>query len=165
LRAMGLVSMGRVLATDDPERARSALVEAVTQAEEGHSGLLGDQAKRVLSELDAARGGHRAGLVALGELLEGFGRSGDLSQQLQTVVSTLDPLMAVGAFDVATLLCGALGQTALASAAQRERVLDASRTRLSNDAYRTAFGRGAELSPTELMHVAVAEIERLTDQP
>ncbi len=165
LRAMGLVSIGRVLVADDPERARSALIEAVTQADVSHSGLLGDQAKRVLSELHAARGGHKAGLVALGELLEGFGRSGDLSQQLQTVVSTLDPLMAVGAFEVATLLCGALGQTALASAAQRERVLGASRTRLSNDAYRTAYGRGAELSPTELMHVAVAEIERLTEQP
>ena len=165
LRAMGLVSIGRVLVADDPERARSALIEAVTQADVSHSGLLGDQAKRVLSELHAARGGHKAGLVALGELLEGFGRSGDLSQQLQTVVSTLDPLMAVGAFEVATLLCGALGQTALASAAQRERVLEASRTRLSNDAYRTAYGRGAELSPTELMHVAVAEIERLTEQP
>ena len=109
LRAMGLVSIGRVLVADDPERARSALIEAVTQADVSHSGLLGDQAKRVLSELHAARGGHRAGLAALGELLEGFGRSGDLSQQLQTVVSTLDPLMAVGAFEVATLLCGASG--------------------------------------------------------
>jgi predicted ATPase/DNA-binding SARP family transcriptional activator/class 3 adenylate cyclase len=165
LRAMGLVSIGRVLATSDPERARSALVEAVTQAEESRSGLLADQAKRVLSELDAARGGHRAGLAELGHLLEGFGRSGDLSQQLQTVVSTLDPLMAVGAFDVATLLCGALGQTALASAAQRGRVLEASRNLLSNDAYRAAFGRGAELSPTQLMRVAVAEIERVTGQP
>ena len=72
LRAMGLVSIGRVLAADDPERARSALIEAVTQADESHSGLLGDQAKRVLSELHAARGGHRAGLVALGELLGGI---------------------------------------------------------------------------------------------
>jgi predicted ATPase/DNA-binding SARP family transcriptional activator len=165
LRAMGLVSIGRVLSAQDPERARRALVEAVTLAEASHSGLLADQAKRVLSEIDAARGGHRAGLVALGELLQGFGRSGDLSQQLQTVVSTLDPLMAVGAFDVATQLCGALGQTALGSVAQCERVLEASRTRLSNDAYRTAFSRGADLSPTELMRVAVAEIERLTDQP
>jgi predicted ATPase len=165
LRAMGLVSLGRVLSAKDPERARSALVEAVTLAEASHSGLLADQAKRVLSEIHAARGGHRAGLVALGELLEGFGRSGDLSQQLQTVVSTLDPLMAVGAFEVATQLCGGLGQTALGSVAQCERALGASRTRLSNDAYRTAFGRGADLSPSELMRVAAAEIERLTDQP
>jgi len=164
LRAMGLVSIGRVLSAEDPERARSALVEAVTLAEASHSGLLADQAKRVLSEMHAARGGHRAGLAALGELLQGFGRSGDLSQQLQTVVSTLDPLMAVGAFDVATQLCGGLGQTALGSVAQCERALEASRTRLSNDAYRTAFGRGADLSPTELMRVAAAEIERLTAQ-
>ena len=146
-----------------PSGPAAALVEAVTQAEESRSGLLGDQAKRVLSELDAARGGHREGLAELGQLLVSFGRSGDLSQQLQTVVSTLDPLMAVGAFDVATVLCGALGQTALASAAQRGRALDASQTLLSSDAYRTAFGRGAELSPTQLMHVAVAEIERLTE--
>jgi predicted ATPase/DNA-binding SARP family transcriptional activator len=164
LRAMGLVSIGRVLATDEPEQARGALIDAVALAEESRSGLLGDQARRVLSELDAVRGGHRAGLAELGQLLLGFGRSGDLSQQLQTVVSTLDPLMAVGAFDVAAVLCGALGRTALASAAQRGRVLDASRTRLSSDAYRTAIGRGAELSPTQLMHVAVTEIERLTEQ-
>jgi hypothetical protein len=165
LRAMGLVSIGRVLSAADPERARSALVEAVTLAEASHSGLLADQAKRVLSEIHAARGGHRAGLAALGELLSGFGRSGDLSQQLQTVVSTLDPLLAVGAFDVATQLCAGLGQTALGSVAQCERALHAARTRLSNDAYRTAFGRGADLSPTELMRVATAEIERLTDHP
>jgi hypothetical protein len=63
------------------------------------------------------------------------------------------------------VLCGALGQTALASAAQRDRVLEASRARLSSDAYRIAFGRGTELSPTQLMQVAVAEIARLTDQP
>lgn len=162
---MGLVSIGRVLAADDPERARIALSEAVTLAEASQSSLLVDQAKRVMSEIDAASGGHRAGLVALGELLLGFGRSGDLSQQLQTVVSTLDPLVAVDAFEVATLLCGALGQTALGSVAQCERVLTASRTRLSHDAYRTAFSRGADLSPTELMHVAAAEIERLTHQP
>ena len=161
---MGLVSIGRALASGDPERARPALVEAVTQAEESRSGLLGDQAKRVLSELDAARGGHRAGLAELGQLLLSFGRSGDLSQQLQTVVSTLDPLMAVGAFDVATQLCGGLGQTALGSVVQCERALEAARTRLSNEAYRTAFGQGAHLSPTELMRVAAAEIERLTDQ-
>jgi predicted ATPase/DNA-binding SARP family transcriptional activator len=164
LRAMGLVSTGRALSAQDPARARTALVEAVTLAEASHSGLLADQAKRVLSEIHAARGGHRAGLVTLGELLLGFGRSGDLSQQLQTVVSTLDPLIAVGAFEVATLLCGALGQTALGSVAQCERALEASRTRLSHDAYRTAFGRGADLSPTGLMRVAGAEIERLTDQ-
>jgi hypothetical protein len=165
LRAMGLVSIGRVLSTEDPDRARSALVEAVTLAEASHSGLLADQAKRVLSEIHAARGGHRAGLAALGELLSGFGRSGDLSQQLQTVVSALDPLVAVGAFDVATQLCAGLGQTALGSVAQCERALHAARARLSNDAYRTAFGRGADLSPTELMRVAAAEIERLTDHP
>jgi hypothetical protein len=165
LRAMGLVSIGRVLAAKDPERARRALGEAVTLAEASHSSLLVDQAKRVISEIDAAGGGHRAGLVALGELLLGFGRSGDLSQQLQTVVSALDPLVAADAFEVATLLCGALGQTALGSVAQCERVLAASRTRLSHDAYRTAFSRGTDLSPTELMHVAAAEIERLTHQP
>jgi hypothetical protein len=162
---MGLVSIGRALAAKDPERARSALVEVVTLADASHSRLLVDQAKRVLSEIDAAQGAHRTGLVALGELLQGFGRSGDLSQQLQTVVSTLDPLVAVEAFDVAALLCGTLGQTALGSAAQCRRALGAARTRLSNDAYRTAFTRGAELSPTELTRVAVAEIERLTRQP
>jgi hypothetical protein len=73
--------------------------------------------------------------------------------------------VAVEAFDVAALLCGALGQTALGSSAQCERALAAARTRLSNDAYRTAFARGAELSPSALTRVAVAEIERLTRQP
>ncbi len=165
LRAMGLVSIGRALAGKDPDRARGALVEVVTLADASHSRLLVDQARRVLSEMDAAHGAHRAGLVALGELLLGFARSGDLSQQLQTVVSTLDPLAAVEAFDVVALLCGALGQTALGSSAQCERALAAARTRLSNDAYRTAFARGAELSPSELTRLAVAEIERLTRQP
>jgi predicted ATPase len=165
LRAMGLVSLGRVLSAKDPERARRALVEVVTSADSSHSSLLVHQAKRILSEMEAAHGGHREGLAALGDLLQGFARTGDLSQQLQTVVSALDPLMAVDAFDVATVLCGALGQTALGSAAQCERALERSRTRLSGDGYRTAFSRGATLSPTELMRVVAAEIERLTHQP
>jgi len=162
LRAMGLVSVGRVLATDDPARARRALGEAVDLAHASRSSLLAGQSQRVLTEIDAASGDHFAGLAALGDLLRGFGRSGDLSQQLQTVVSTLDSLIAVDAFELATLLCGALGQTALGSAAQCERVLAVSRTRLSGEAYRTAFRRGAQLSPTELMQVAAAEITRLT---
>ena len=123
LRAMGLVSIGRVLSAEDPERARSALIEAVTLAEASHSGLLARP-----GETGPERDPRGAGVVTgrvwprWGNCSQGFGRSGDLSQQLQTVVSTLDPLMAVGAFDVATLLCGALGQTALGSVAQCERV-------------------------------------------
>jgi hypothetical protein len=109
LRAMGLVSVGRVLATDDPARARRALGEAVDLAHASRSSLLAGQSQRVLTEIDAASGDHFAGLAALGDLLRGFGRSGDLSQQLQTVVSTLDSLIAVDAFELATLLCGALG--------------------------------------------------------
>ena len=45
LRAMGLVSVGRVLATDDRDRARTALSEAVTLAEASRCGLLVDQAE------------------------------------------------------------------------------------------------------------------------
>jgi hypothetical protein len=137
----------------------------LTLAKATQSTLLVDQAKRVMSEIDAAHGDRRAGLVALGELLQGFGRSGDLSQQLQTVVSTLDSLVAVDAFELATLLCGALGQTALGSSAQCERTLEITRARLSKDAYRTAFSRGVALSPTELMQVAAVELERLTRTP
>lgn len=161
LRAMGLVSVGRVLATEMRDRARTALSEAVTLAETSRCGLLVDQAKRVLSEIDAAAGSKSAGFRGLADLLR-FGHSGDLSQQLQTVVSALDPLVRVGAIEVATVFCGALSQTALGSVAQCERVLALSRTRLSDQAYRTAFARGSALSPAQLVDVAANELERLT---
>jgi hypothetical protein len=164
LRAMGLVSAGRAIALENVDRARSILTEAVTLAEASRCGLLVDQAKRVMSEIDAVAGVHSAaGFRGLVDLLQAFGHSGDLSQQLQTVVSALDPLVNVDALEVATVLCGALSQTALGSAAQCERVLALSRTRLSGEAYRTAFGRGSALSPAELIEMAARELERLTN--
>jgi hypothetical protein len=164
LRAMGLVSIGRALALENVDRARASLTEAVALAETSRCGLLVDQAKRVMSEIDAVAGGHGAGFRGLADLLEGFGHSGDLSQQLQTVVSTLDPLMSVDAFEVATVTCGALSQTALGSAGQCQRVLALCRTRLSSNAYRTAFDRGAGLSPVELVDMVAVELEKLTNR-
>ncbi len=160
LQAMGLVSVGRALATEDGERARRALTRAVTLAEASRCGLLADQAKRVLSEIDALAGVHEVGFRGLADLLR-FGHSGDLSQQLQTVVSALDPLVSVDAIEVATVLCGGLSHTALGSVAQCERVLAVSRTRLSSHAYRTAFSRGSSLSATQLVAMAAGELERL----
>ena len=119
---MGLVSLGRALALENGDRARTALTEAVTLAEASRCGLLVDQAKRVLSEIDALAGIHEDGFRGLADLLR-HGHSGDLSQQLQTVVSALDPLVSVDAIEVATVLCGALSQTVLGSVAQCERVL------------------------------------------
>jgi hypothetical protein len=71
-------------------------------------------------------------------------------------------LAAVEAFEVATLLCGALGQTALGAVAQCENVLEVARSRLSSDLYRTASSRGGSLSPSELMSVAAVELAKLT---
>ncbi len=163
LQAMGLVSVGRALAIDNGDRARSALTEAVTLAETSRCGLLVDQAKRMLSEIDALTGVHEDGFRGLADLLR-FGHSGDLSQQLQTVVSALDPLVSVDAIEVATVLCGALSQTALGSVAQCERVLAQARTRLSSHGYRTAFSRGSSLSATQLVALAASELERLASR-
>jgi predicted ATPase/DNA-binding SARP family transcriptional activator/class 3 adenylate cyclase len=162
LRAMGLVSVGRALAAENKDRARTALTEAVTLAEISRCGLLVDQAKRILSGIDAVAGVHDAGFRGLTDLLRS-GHSGDLSQQLQTVVSALEPLVTVDAIEVATVLCGALSQTALGSVAQCERVLALARTRLSGQAYRTAFSRGSELSPAQLVDLAANELERLSN--
>ena len=162
LRAMGLVSVGRALAFENVDRARTILTEAVTLAEASRCGLLVDQAKRVMSEIDAVAGVRSAGFRGLVELLQGFGHSGDLSQQLQTVVSALDPLVSVDAFEVVTVMCGSLSQTALGSAAQCQRVLALCRTRLSVDAYRTAFSRGSTLTPAQLVGLVAVELERLT---
>jgi hypothetical protein len=162
LRAMGLVSVGRVLALEDVDRARTILTEAVALADASRCGLLVDQAKRVMSEIDAVAGMNGAGFRGLADLLEGFGHSGDLSQQLQTVVSALDPLVSVEAFEVATAMCGSLSQTAFGSSAQCQRALALCRDRLSIDAYRTAFSRGSTLSPAQLVDMVAGELERLT---
>jgi predicted ATPase/class 3 adenylate cyclase len=161
LRAMGLVSVGRALALENVDRARTILTEAVTLADASGCGLLVDQAKRVMSEIDAVAGGHGAGFRGLADLLQGFGHSGNLSQQLQTVVSALDPLVSVDAFEVATAIGGALSQTALGSTAQCQRALALCRDRLSMDAYRTAFSRGSILSPAQLVDMVAIELERL----
>jgi hypothetical protein len=164
LRAMGLVSIGRVLATIDVNRSRFTFTKAAELAESVRCGLLGDQARRGLSELEASAGGNAAALPALQRLLERFRASGDLSQQLQTIVSFLEPLVALDAFEIATVLCGALSKTALGMTARCQNVLAITAGRMAPELFRAALERGASLSPHQLVTVATVDVELLLDQ-
>jgi predicted ATPase/DNA-binding SARP family transcriptional activator len=162
LRAMGLLAQGRALTRENPDLARVSLSEAVSLAETIRSILLVRQSKRVLGELDSSVIGGNSGLRQLRNLLGDFGRAGDVSQQLQTVVSALDLLAAAGAYEVVTVLCAGLAETALGSSAQCKRALDVARTRLSSGAYVKEFRRGSSLTPRQLIATAEREFERLT---
>jgi len=162
LRAMGLVSIGRTFDDDDdPAPAMAALDEAVALAVSGRCNLVANQAQRTLLELQSRGGDRRGSLPALKRLLEEFQRSGDVSQQLQTLVSALDPLVQAGALDTAAVLCAGLARTPLGTAVQCRRARDAAQGRLAPEDFAACTERGTDMTPGSLVRWATAHLDPL----
>ncbi|HTT85996.1 MAG TPA: BTAD domain-containing putative transcriptional regulator [Acidimicrobiales bacterium] len=162
LRAMGLVSIGRTFDDDDdPAPAMAALDEAVALAVSGRCNLVANQAQRTLLEIQSRGGNRRGSLAALKRLLEAFQRSGDVSQQVQTLVSALDPLVQADALDLAAVLCAGLARTPLGTAVQCRRARDAAQSRLSPEDFVACTDRGTEMAPGALVRWATAHLDPL----
>jgi hypothetical protein len=165
LRAMGLVSVGRTMGASDPERASAALHEAANLAEASRCSLLLQQARRTVVEIEVSPKDREVALEKLAGILHDFGHSGDISQQLQTIMSALGPLADAGALDVAAVLGAALSQTPLGSTTQCVRILELARTRLSADVFAAAVAHGSALSPTQVIETASRGLAEVLARP
>jgi len=161
LLTMGLISLGRALARDEPDRARAALRQAEKLASLGRSVRLASEARRALIEIRNRSGDGSRMLGPLKGLLDEFEYVGDVSQQLLTLVSALDPLVRIGALDLAAVLCAGLSRTHLATAVQCRDACEASRNGLSAETFETCFEQGLAMSPRELVRCAAAGFDDL----
>ncbi|MGH9213798.1 MAG: AfsR/SARP family transcriptional regulator [Acidimicrobiales bacterium] len=109
--AMGLVSHGRAVAPTDPTLAAQEYQDAVKVATSVHNIVLVQQALRALEELNALSGDRAAALASLRNVAASFEKSGNVTEQLQTVISMLDSLVALELWRPLATICGALAQT------------------------------------------------------
>jgi len=165
IRAMGLVSIGRTVALTDRQRALGVLREAVTLSEASRCSILVHQARRIISEVEASTGVRVKAIESVRDLLQDIESSDDFSQQLQTILSALEPLTHADAFDVAVLFCAALMRTPLGSTAQCQRVLELARTHLPSASFSSSFALGSTLSPTQLMATVTRELAGVLSRP
>jgi predicted ATPase/class 3 adenylate cyclase len=162
LRAMGLVGHARAVAPDDPELATGELREALTTASSAHNTLLVQQALRVLDELNARSGDPTAALASLRVVARRFAESGNVGEQLQTIISMLDSLVAVGSLEAAATLCGALSGTALRDSAGCRLIDRAVAERLDQESYAQARRKGAAMTPADLVAFTSTTVSGLT---
>jgi hypothetical protein len=146
--AMGLLAHELSTAGSRPDVAATDLHHAVQVASSVHNPLLAQQALRARQQPDARTGHPVATLVSLGDIARRFGRWGNLVEQIDTVVSMLEPLLASGAVVETARVCGALAQTPWARTAAFERVENALAERLPHQEHSAARRAGA-LVPLE----------------
>jgi predicted ATPase len=118
MRSMGLLSLGRVAALrGDTHDARELLHQAWGAAEAARNTLVVNQVMRSLADLDAGAGDREAAIAKLRGVARRFADSGNVSEQLQTVMSMIEQLVALGALAPAAAALGALSRTPMANTA------------------------------------------------
>jgi hypothetical protein len=161
LRSMALLSHARVVAHDDPAQAGAELHEALALASTASNAIVAQQALRAIEELNARSGGHAAALASLREVASRFADRGNVAEQTLTVISMLDSLVALGAYEVAATICGALSRTPWHSTA-RGLLIDATvADRLDRDRYVAARRAGAAMTQADLVAYASAQVKEL----
>jgi tetratricopeptide (TPR) repeat protein len=151
ITAMGLLSLGRALAASDVDRALPALHDGLDLATAARSSLLVAEASRSIVELEARQGDHSKALTALRELLREFEQSGDQSQQLQTILSMLESLLALDELDTVAVLGGGLARTPWGMSASLRMIDRLVAERLTPERYLAAHEMGAGMTPAGLV--------------
>jgi hypothetical protein len=115
---------------------------------------------QAIEQLDA--GNDRAtALAALRTITRRFERSGNLSEQIQTILTMLHSVVAIGALTAAATICGALSQTHWRGA-EAYRVIDREVAEaLPAGEYLAARRAGAAMSPPELVSYVSAFVDDL----
>jgi predicted ATPase/DNA-binding SARP family transcriptional activator len=161
--AMGLVSHGRAIAPTDPRQAAREFQDALRVAGSVNNTVLAQQALRAIEELNAQSGDRTAALASLRNVAATFEKSGNVTEQLQTVISMLDSLVAIEAWSPLATICGALSQTPwnLSPAARviEETVAGA----LDSDDYLAHRRTGQAMSASELFSFVSAFIKEVAD--
>ena len=161
LLAMGLVSHGRAVAATDAAQAVADYRRAIHMASSVGNTVLSQQAIRALEELNAVAGDRTAALAALRTVATTFERSGNVTEQLQTVISMLDPLAAIDAWGPLATICGALGQTPWRLSSGSQDMEAGVATALGQDEYLARHQAGAAMSPSELVAFVSGVIKQL----
>lgn len=166
--AMGLLAHGVVLGGRDAERARRAYLEALHLATTARATLLAEQAHRAIAALDARSGRRTDALASLEAVARRFGESGNLNEQLQTVVTMLESLVAVEAFGPAATVCGALAATPWCRTAACRTADRLAAERLPPEVYLAARRAGALMLPAELgafLSQVIADLKAAVEAP
>jgi hypothetical protein len=164
MMAMGLLAQGRTVADDDPARASRLYRDGLAAASSTHNTLLVQHALRAVEELNARSGDRTAALAALRAVAGRFERSGNVSEQLQTVITMLDSLVAVGAFVPAATICGALARTPWRQTATCRLVDRIVAEHLERDQYVAARRAGAVMPPADLVSYATACVKEVAGE-
>ncbi len=167
LRAMALLTHGRATMGTDPDRARVELHEALAVASAAHNSIVVQQAMRLIEELNAREGGHAAALEALRTIAGRFADAGNVAEQILTVMSMLDPLVALEAYEVAATICAGLARTPW-RATPRYMIVDATLAeRIDRDRYQAARRAGAAMTPADLVAYSSIMVKELAgdDRP
>jgi predicted ATPase/class 3 adenylate cyclase len=161
LRSMALLSHARVMAQEDPAQAGAELHEALALASSASNAIVTQQARRAIEELNARSGGHAAALASLRDVASRFADRGNVAEQTLTVISMLDSLVALGAYEVAATICGAVSRTPWHSNA-RVLLVDATvADRLDRERYVAARRAGAAMTQADLVAYASAQVKQL----
>lgn len=161
MRAMGLLSLARVIGGEDPIGAAATLYEALDLAASVGNTLLTNDITRALAEGEARHGDRAAALNTLRGVLGQFDRVGDLNQQLRSMLGMLDSLLAMEALPLAAMICGGLSRTPWGLTAPCRVVDRVVAERLGAADYATLHAEGARRRPAELIAFAMTEVERL----
>jgi hypothetical protein len=165
MRAMGLLWLGRVAALrHDVDRARDLLHQALGAAEAAQTTLVVNRTMRALADLASGTGDHTAGLAALRRVARSFAASGNVAEQLQTVMSMAEQFVALGDLTSAATALGALSRTPMAATAGYKAIAGIVAERLDPAERLSARRRGSSLDPEALMDQLVRAIDDLAGQ-
>jgi hypothetical protein len=101
-------------------------------------------------------------LTTLQAIARLFARSGNLHEQIMTVMSMLEPLVAVGAVVQAAQLCGALSRTPWAATSAFRLIDRTVAAALPSDTYNAARRTGALLPASDLVEFVFPLVDEAT---
>jgi predicted ATPase/DNA-binding SARP family transcriptional activator len=151
LRSMALLTHARVVMGDDPATAADELHEALAVASGVQNSIVAQQALRAIEELNSRAGGHAAALESLRTIAGRFAAAGNVAEQLLTVISMLDPLVAIGAYEQAATICAAVARSPWRATPSCALIDATVAERLDRDRYVAARRAGSAMTPADLV--------------
>jgi len=165
LRSMALLTHARVVMGDDAATAADELHEALAVASAVQNSIVAQQALRAIEELNARAGGHAAALESLRAIAGRFAAAGNVTEQMLTVISMLDPLVALGAYEVAATICAAVARSPWRSTPSCALIDATVAERLDRDRYVAARRAGSAMTPADLVVYSSIMVKELAGEP
>ena len=152
------------MAPSDPESAARDFHDALAAASSAHNPVLVQQGLRAIQELKSSSGDRMGALEALRRVAVSFEQSGNVTEQLHTVVSMLDSFVALGAWEPLATICGALSKTPWRLTTAARLIEQTVAEHLDRVDYQAARRRGSLMRPDQLVSFVSASIRELLVQ-